>query len=100
MKGHQNRWLAGDYDLEIIYIYSVRGEIDQILTNTSSYSICCAANVYIFVYNCNQGPLVSLNLSVNAAQHYTVEISKMRSSLPYLTLPIMPSCYNDIEIPQ
>ena len=37
--------------LEIfICIYSVRGEIDQISTNTFRYTICCAANVYMFVY--------------------------------------------------
>ena len=37
--------------LEIfICIYSVRGEIDQISTNTFRYRTCCAANVYMFVY--------------------------------------------------
>ena len=37
--------------LEIfICIYSVRGEIDQIATNTFSYTTCCTANVYMFVY--------------------------------------------------
>ena len=34
----------------IICIYSVRGDIDQMSTNTSSYTICSAPNVYIFVY--------------------------------------------------
>ena len=34
----------------IICIYSVRGEIDQISTNTFRYIICCAPNVYMFVY--------------------------------------------------
>ena len=34
-----------------IHSYShVRGDIDQMSTNTSRCSICCAANVYIFVY--------------------------------------------------
>ena len=33
-----------------ICIYSVRGEIDQMSTNTFRYTICCTANVYIFVY--------------------------------------------------
>ena len=33
-----------------ICMYSVRGEIDQISTNTSRNSTCCAANVYMFVY--------------------------------------------------
>ena len=32
-----------------ICIYSVRGEIDQISTNTLRYTTWCAANVYIFV---------------------------------------------------
>ena len=31
-------------------MYIVRGEIDQISTNTSRYTICCAANVCISVY--------------------------------------------------
>ena len=34
----------------VICIYSVRGDIDQMSTNTSSYTICSAPNVYIFVY--------------------------------------------------
>ena len=34
----------------VICIYSVRGEIDQISTNTFRYTICCAPNVYMFVY--------------------------------------------------
>ena len=28
----------------------VRGEIDQISTNTYKYTTCCAANIYIFIY--------------------------------------------------
>ena len=37
--------------LEIfICIYSVRGEIDQILTTTLRYTMCSAPNVYMFVY--------------------------------------------------
>ena len=31
-------------------MYSVRGEIDQISTNTFRYTTCCAANVYMLVY--------------------------------------------------
>ena len=31
-------------------MYSVRGDIDQMSTNTSSYTISSAPNVYIFVY--------------------------------------------------
>ena len=34
----------------VICIYNVRGEIDQISTNTFRYTICCAPNVYMFVY--------------------------------------------------
>ena len=37
--------------LEIfIFIYSVRGEIDQLSTNAFRYTMCCAPNVYMFVY--------------------------------------------------
>ena len=37
--------------LEIfICIYSVRGDIDQISTNTLGYTMCCAPIVYMFVY--------------------------------------------------
>ena len=37
--------------LEIfICIYGVSGEIDQMSTNTFRYTICCAANVCMFVY--------------------------------------------------
>ena len=43
-----------------ICIYSVRGEIDRISTDTFIYSICCAANVYIFVYICIGTPIVPL----------------------------------------
>ena len=38
------------YFEKVICIYSVRGDIDQISANTSSYAICSAPNVYIFVY--------------------------------------------------
>ena len=31
-------------------IYSVRGEFDQMSADTSSYTICSAPNVYMFVY--------------------------------------------------
>ena len=45
--------------LEIfICIYSVRGEIDQISTNTFRYIICCAPNVYMFVYILIGTPIV------------------------------------------
>ena len=34
----------------IVCIYSVRGDIDQMSTNTPSYTICSAPIVYIFVF--------------------------------------------------
>ena len=34
----------------VICNYSVRGDIDLMSTNTSSYTICRAPNVYTFVY--------------------------------------------------
>ena len=34
----------------VICIYSVRGGIEQMSTNTSRYTICSAPNVYILVY--------------------------------------------------
>ena len=47
--------------LEIsICIYSVRGEIDQISTNTFRYTTCCAPNVYMFVYILIGAPIVPL----------------------------------------
>ena len=45
-----------------ICIYSVRGEIDQMSTNTFRCSTCCAANVYIFVYILIGGPIVPLSM--------------------------------------
>ena len=49
--------------LEIfICIYSVRGEIDQISTNTFRYTMCCAPNVYMFVYILIGTPIVPLIL--------------------------------------
>ena len=44
-----------------IRIYSVRNKIDQITTNTSRYTTCCAANEYIFVYILIGRPIVPLN---------------------------------------
>ena len=47
--------------LEIfICIYSVRDEIDQISANTFRYTICCTANVYMFVYILIGTPIVPL----------------------------------------
>ena len=42
---------------------SVRGETDQISTNTSTYTTCCAANVYMFVYILIGAPIVPLTIS-------------------------------------
>ena len=42
-------------------MFSVRGEIDQISTNTCRYTICCTANVYIFVYILVGAHIVPLN---------------------------------------
>ena len=44
-----------------ICIYRVRGEIDQISTNTSKYNTCLAANVYIFNYIFTGAPMVPLS---------------------------------------
>ena len=49
------------YSEIFITIYSARGAINQIPTNTSRYSTCCAANVYIFVFIFNGTPLVLLS---------------------------------------
>ena len=43
-----------------ICIYSVRGAIDQLSTNTFRYSTCCAANVCTFVYTFIGAPIVPL----------------------------------------
>ena len=43
-----------------IYRPSVRGEIDQISTNTFRYTTCCAANVYMFPYILTGAPIVPL----------------------------------------
>ena len=49
--------------LEIfICIYSVRGEIDQISTNTFIYTMCSAPNVYMFVYILIIAPIVPLRI--------------------------------------
>ena len=49
--------------LEIfICMYSVRGEIDQISTNTFKYTTCCSANVYMLVYILIGAPIVPLRV--------------------------------------
>ena len=49
----------------VICIYSVRGDIDQMSTNTSSYTICNAPNVYIFVYILIETRIAPLNMPQN-----------------------------------
>ena len=44
----RNPYSYSHFDI-FICIYSVRGDIDQMSTNTSSYTICSTPNVYIFV---------------------------------------------------
>ena len=43
-----------------ICIYSIRGEIDQISTNTFRYTMCSEPNVYMFVYILIGAPIVPL----------------------------------------
>ena len=45
----RNQYSYSHFEI-VIWIYSVRGDIDQMSTNTCSYTICSAPNVYIFVY--------------------------------------------------
>ena len=58
----------------VICIYSVRGDIDQMSTNTSSYTICSAPNVYIFAYILMETRIAPLKLKVYL---------KLVSMLPY-----------------
>ena len=65
-----------------IYIYSVRGEIDQISTNTFRYSTCCAANIYIFVYIFIEAPLVPLMAAeCVCSQHQKATIHQVTTML-------------------
>ena len=48
-----------------ICIYSARGEIHQISTNTYRYTTCCAANVYMFTYVFIGTSIVPLTLLFN-----------------------------------
>ena len=59
----------------LICIYSVRGENDQISTNTFRYSTCCAANVYIFVYIFIGAPILLLSSYNFATESYACNIS-------------------------
>ena len=75
-----------------ICIYSVRGENDQMSTNTFRYSTCCAANVYIFAYIFIWGPYITFKLIqfchrilrlqyFITAYHSTTELSELSQSL-------------------
>ena len=48
----------------VICIYSVRGDIDQMSTNTSIYTMCSAPNIYIFVYILIETPIAPLRICV------------------------------------
>ena len=45
----RNQYSYSHFEI-VICIYSVRGDIDQMSTNTFSYTICNPPNVYILVY--------------------------------------------------
>ena len=47
-------------------IYSVRGDIDQISTNTLVYTMCCAPIAYMFVYILIGARIVPLTSRYNA----------------------------------
>ena len=46
-----------------IYMYKVRGEIDQISTNTFRFTMCSAPNIYMFVYTLIGAQIVLLTRS-------------------------------------
>ena len=48
----------------IVCIYSVRGDIDKMSTNTPSYTICSAPIVYIFVYILIETRIAPLNTHI------------------------------------
>ena len=58
-----------------ICIYSVRGENDQMSTNTFRYSTCCAANVSIFVYIFIGNPILLLSSYNFPTESYACNIS-------------------------
>ena len=69
------RNLCSYSNLEIfICIYNVRGEIDQISTNTFRYTMCSAPDVYMFVYTLMGAQIVPL---------------RMHNSLTMLTLKVL-----------
>ena len=72
--------------LEIfICIYSARGDIDQISTNTLRYTMCCASIVYMFVYILIGAHMVPLTM-VGATLHTVPfkHIDKLTQNMVYL----------------
>ena len=68
----------------VICIYSVRGDIDQMSTNTSRYTICSAPFVYIFVYILIETPIAPLSVSISKPKHSYMTTSKYSNwSLKY-----------------
>ena len=51
----RNPYFYSHFEISIC-IYSVSGEIDQMSTNTSRYTTCCAANVYILCLHIDWKP--------------------------------------------
>ena len=66
-----------------ICTYNVRGEIDQISTNTSRYNICCAANVYMFVYIFMGAHLAPFNIKHSVPLRSILKLSKMYEEVFY-----------------
>ena len=59
------------FEIRYSWNTTVRGEIDQISTNTFQYSTCCTANVYIFVYIFIEAPIVPLNYCLSSCNNET-----------------------------
>ena len=58
-----------------ICIYNVRGEIDQILTNTFRYTMCSAPNVYMFVYTLIGAHIVPLRYYRGSNQYINKNVN-------------------------
>ena len=69
----------------VICIYSVRGDIDQMSTNTSSYTICSVPNVYIFVYILIETRTAPLN-SISSLFKYCFCVWKILLECAYLPM--------------
>ena len=57
----RNQYSYSHFEI-IVCIYSVRGDIDQMSTNTPRYTICSTPIVYIFVYILIETRIAPLNL--------------------------------------